>query len=160
MCKPTDLQMAATRLLTEVEHELPWSRMRMAAGPASIARLRSLRKSSPSSLSAGRNCSAPSLVAEAAVVVSCWRCSAEDAAADAAAFDSSDGWRCSAAGAVAPADDGDDGSVLMLRRVAFSCLAAAAKAANRRATSCLSVAPVRADCKSDIASALVCRVGP
>ena len=155
MCKPADLQTAATRLLTELEHELPWSTMRTAKGPAVVND--AMR---PSSLSAGRNCSPASLVAEAAVVVSCWRCSAEDAAADAAAFDSSDGWRCSAAGAVAPADDGDDGSVLLLRRVAFSCLAAAAKAANRRATSCLSVAPVRADCKSDIASALVCRVGP
>ena len=151
--------MAATRLLTEVEDELAWSTMRTATGPASIARLRSLRKTSPSSLRAGRNCSAASLAAEAAAVVSCSRCSAADAAADAAAHDSSDGWRCSAAGAVADADDDDDGSVLLLRRVPFSSEAAAARAARCRATSSLSVAPLRAAFKSGDASSWVDRVG-
>ena len=45
-----------------------------------------------------------------AVIVSCWRCSATNAAADAVARDSTDGWRCSAAGAVADADNDDDGN--------------------------------------------------
>ena len=41
-CKPADVQIAATRLLTEVEDALAWSTMRTATGPAATARLRSL----------------------------------------------------------------------------------------------------------------------
>ena len=41
-CKPADVQIAATRLLTELEDALAWSTMRTATGPAGTARLRSL----------------------------------------------------------------------------------------------------------------------
>ena len=150
--------------------------MRTPTGPACTARLRSLRKTSPSSLSAGRRCSAAGLATEAAAFASGWRSSAADAAAEVAAHDSSGGWccsapgpevealdcvsRCSAAGALADADGDDDGSALSERRVAGRPEAAATSAARCRPTSSLEVAPMRAAFKSAIASSLVARVGP